>query len=350
VTQAQGHITVGGAPEGFDARLILDEIGRSGGPVAHVARDDKRMEAMRAALAFFAPDMPVLTFPAWDCLPYDRVSPNPDISAARMATLAALVHRLPERFVLLTTLGAAMQRLPARDLLRQAVFTAQVGRRIDEGALRDFLVRMGFSQAPTVTEPGDYAIRGGIFDIFPPGQGGPVRLDLFGDVLDGARRFDPATQRTTEKLDAVELAPVSEVILDEAAITRFRQNYRIEFGAAGTDDPLYEAVSAGRKHQGMEHWLAFFHDRLETLFDYLPEASVTLDDQVGPARLARWESIVDQYQTRQHALKTRGAGMDSVYKPAPPEGLYLDDPAWDAAVSGRRVLQFRPLAQATARA
>ena len=347
MTQAQGHITVGGAPEGFDARLILDEIGRSGGPVAHVARDDKRMEAMRAALAFFAPDMPVLTFPAWDCLPYDRVSPNPDISAARMATLAALVHRLPERFVLLTTLGAAMQRLPARDLLRQAVFTAQVGRRIDEGALRDFLVRMGFSQAPTVTEPGDYAIRGGIFDIFPPGQGGPVRLDLFGDVLDGARRFDPATQRTTEKLDAVELAPVSEVILDEAAITRFRQNYRIEFGAAGTDDPLYEAVSAGRKHQGMEHWLAFFHDRLETLFDYLPEASVTLDDQVGPARLARWESIVDQYQTRQHALKTRGAGMDSVYKPAPPEGLYLDDPAWDAAVSGRRVLQFRPLAQAT---
>jgi transcription-repair coupling factor (superfamily II helicase) len=77
-----------------------------------------------------------------------------------------------------------------------------------------------------------------------------VRLDLFGDVLDGARRFDPATQRTTEKLERVELAPVSEVILDEAAITRFRQNYRIEFGAAGTDDPLYEAVSAGRKHQG----------------------------------------------------------------------------------------------------
>jgi transcription-repair coupling factor (superfamily II helicase) len=117
-------------------------------------------------------------------------------------------------------------------------------------------------------------------------------------VLDGARRFDPATQRTTEKLEVVELAPVSEVILDEAAITRFRQNYRIEFGSAGTDDPLYEAVSAGRKHAGAEHWLPFFHDRLETLFDYLPGTPVLLDDQVTPTRLARWEAIDDQYDAR----------------------------------------------------
>ena len=133
--------------------------------------------------------------------------------------------------------------------------------------MRAFLVRMGFSQAPTVMEPGDYAIRGGIIDVFPPGESGPVRLDLFGDVLDGARRFDPATQRTTKTLQAIELAPVSEVILDEAAIRRFRQNYRIEFGAAGSDDPLYEAISAGRKHQGLEHWLPFFHEDLETLLD-----------------------------------------------------------------------------------
>ena len=192
-------------------------------------------------------------------------------------------------------------------MLREAAFTARVGDRIDEAALRNFLVRMGFSQAPTVTEPGDYAVRGGIIDIYPPGEGGPVRLDLFGDVLDGARRFDPATQRTTEKLTWSSLRPVTEVILDEAAITRFRQNYRIEFGAAGTDDPLYEAVSAGRKHQGMEHWLPFFHDRLETLFDYLPDAPVLLDDQITPARLARWEAIADQYDVRREALRQEGA-------------------------------------------
>ena len=339
------RITVSGAPEGFDAQLVLREVAE-GRPVMHVARDDKRLAAMQASLRFFAPDMPVLTFPGWDCLPYDRVSPNADISARRMATLAALVHGMPERFVLLTTLNSATQRVPERALLREAAFTARVGDRIDEAGLRKFLVRMGFSQAPTVMEPGDYAIRGGIIDIYPPGDLGPVRLDFFGDVLDGARRFDPASQRTTEKLDVVELAPVSEVILDEAAITRFRQNYRIEFGAAGTDDPLYEAVSAGRKHQGAEHWLALFHERLETLFDYLPGATVTLDDQITPARLARWESIEDQYETRKHAM-TQRSRMDTVYKPAPPHGLYLDDAAWEAALAEVRVLQFTQLPQAT---
>jgi transcription-repair coupling factor (superfamily II helicase) len=301
---------------------------------------------MQAALAFFAPGMPVFTFPAWDCLPYDRSSPHADVSAIRMATLAALVHAMPARFVLLTTLNAATQRVPARSLLREAAFTARVGHRVDESALRGFLVRMGFTQSPTVMEPGDYAVRGGIIDIFPPGEAGPVRLDLFGDVLDGVRRFDPATQRTVEKLTEIELAPVSEVILDEAAITRFRQNYRIEFGAAGTDDPLYEAVSAGRKHAGVEHWLGFFQDDLETLFDYLPDATVTLDDQTGAARLARWTSIADQYGTRLHALTQKGR-VDSVYKPAPPKLLYLDDADWDAAVHARRVLQFAPNKQAT---
>ena len=218
------HITLSGAPEGFDARLLLDEVAKSGAPVIHVARDDKRMAAMREALQFFAPDMPVITFPGWDCLPYDRVSPNADISAQRMATLAGLVHGMPRQFILLTTLGAATQRIPPRAILRDAAWSAAVGARVDEKGLRAFLVRMGFVQSPTVMEPGDYAVRGGIIDIYPPGDMGPVRLDLFGDVLDGARRFDPATQRTTEKLDLVELAPVSEVILDEAAITRFRQN------------------------------------------------------------------------------------------------------------------------------
>ncbi|MFZ7093672.1 transcription-repair coupling factor [Primorskyibacter sp. 2E233] len=344
---AKNSITIGGAPEGFDATLLLKEMARADGPVIHVARDDKRLASMRDALAFFAPDVPVMSFPAWDCLPYDRVSPNADISAARMATLAGLVHGMPGQYILLTTLSAATQRLPARSILKEAAFAARVGDRVDEEALRNFLVRMGFSQAPTVTEPGDYAIRGGIIDIFPPGSGGPVRLDFFGDVLDGARRFDPVSQRTTEKLDLVELAPVSEVILDEAGITRFRQNYRIEFGAAGTDDPLYEAVSAGRKHQGIEHWLPFFHARLETLFDYLPNAPVVMDDQLTAARLSRWDSIEDQYETRRLAMAQKKTMGSSVYKPIPPDQLYLDDEAWLGALGDRRAVQLHPLPQAS---
>lgn len=340
-------LLLSGAPEGFDATLLVKELDRAGGPVVHVARDEKRLAAMQAALGFFAPDVTCITFPGWDCLPFDRVSPNADVSAARMATLAGLATgQIKGRFVLLTTLNAVTQRLPARSTLAEASFVAQVDQLLDVDALRAFLVRMGFSQSPTVMEPGDFAVRGGIIDIFPPGESGPVRLDLFGDVLDGVRRFDPATQRTTESLKGIELAPVSEVILDDSAITRFRQNYRIEFGAAGSDDPLYEAVSAGRKHQGIEHWLPFFHEELETLFDYLPDASVMLDDGLDPARLARWEAITDQYETRKIAMNAKNR-MDSVYKPCPPDLLYLDDPAWATALDGRRVVQLSALPQPT---
>ncbi|OOY07228.1 transcription-repair coupling factor [Thioclava sp. F36-7] len=333
------HFLLSGAPEGFDAALLAKELAK-GKSVIHVARDDRRLAAMRGALAFFAPEATVLDFPAWDCLPYDRVSPNADISATRMATLAALASGMPGPFVLLTTLSAAMQRVPAREVLAGASFTAQVGKRINEQALREFLVRMGFSQASTVSEPGDYAIRGGIIDIFPPGEGGPVRLDLFGDVLDDARGFDPVTQRTTEKLKGVELAPVSEVILDEAAITRFRQNYRIEFGSGGAEDPLYEAVSAGRKQAGMEHWLGFFHEKLETVFDYLPDASVMLDDQIAAQQESRWDGIADQYDTRREAM-TRRDRLDSVYKPAPPQLLYLNPEGWEAVLKPLRVLRLQ---------
>ena len=336
------RILMGGAPEGFDARILVRELAR--GPVIHVARDDKRAEATRAALAVMAPEVAVLDFPAWDCLPYDRVSPNPEISARRMATLSALADGLAGPFILVTTLNAATQRVPRREVVRAASFRAVVGERVDEARLKGFLARMGFSPVSTVAEPGDFALRGGIVDIYPPGPGGPIRLDFFGDVLDGARRFDPETQRTIETLKRVEFSAVSEIILDEAAIARFRQNYRISFGAAGTDDPLYEAVSAGRKHQGMEHWLPFFHAGLETLFDYLPEASVVLDDQVTAARLARWEGIEDSFDTRAEAMGAKGR-MDTVYKPVPAGELYLNDADWEMAVAALRLVQLSPLAQ-----
>ena len=337
-------ITVGGAPEGFDARLLAELLRKRAAPVVHIARDDKRLDELRKSLAFFAPDLPVFTFPGWDCLPYDRISPNHDVSAARMAVLATLAQGFDRPYLLLTTVNAATQRVPMRQLLKTASFTATVGAQINEAALRDFLVKMGFNQSPTVMEPGDYAIRGGLIDLFPPGESGPVRLDLFGDVLDAARRFDPETQRTIEKLDRVELAPVSEVILDDDSIQRFRQNYRHEFGAAGTDDPLYEAVSAGRKHQGIEHWAPFFHEKMETLFDYVPGAVICLDDQTNPERLVRWDTIKDQYEARVEALKAK-ARLDSVYKPCPPALLYLDGAGFDQALATFEVRQFIALPQ-----
>ncbi|RMF36457.1 MAG: transcription-repair coupling factor [Alphaproteobacteria bacterium] len=341
---AAGRVLVGGVPEGFDAQYLAELARRAGGPVIHVARDDARLAALAEALGILAPDLPVLRLPAWDCLPYDRISPNAEIAAARMATLAALADGFDRTAILLTTLNAATQRLPARAVVAAASFAARVGTRVDLDTLIAYLGRMGFNRSATVTEPGDYAVRGGIIDIFPPGTDNPVRLDFFGDVLDGARRFDAETQRTVERIERVELAPVSEVILDEAAVLRFRQSYRETFGAAGLDDPLYEAVSAGRKHQGFEHWLPFFHERLETLFDYLPGAPVSLDDRIEAVRAARAETVRDHYENRLAALEARPM-RGTVYKPCPPALLYLDEADWTAALEGRPVRQLSPLPQ-----
>lgn len=339
------QLILSGAPEGYDAALIAREAARpenGGAPVIHIARDDRRMAAMRAALGFLAPELAVLDFPAWDTTPYDRVSPAPAIQAARMATLAGLAQGAAKGpFVLLTTLNAVLQRVPARELVGGASFAARVGDRIDEAGLRDFLIRMGFVQSPTVTEPGDYAIRGGIIDIYPPGESGPIRLDLFGDVLDGARRFDPVSQRTTEKLSRVEIAPMSEVILDEPAITRFRQNYRAEYGG-GSNDPLYEGVSAGRKMSGVEHWLPWFHDRMESLFDYVPGASVVMDDHVGQVIDARREMIREQFQARREAMAMKGRS-DTVYKPVPPDEMFPTEEEWGNWLAPHRVLRLSVL-------
>mgnify|MGYP003559042469 CR=1 FL=1 len=132
------RILMGGAPEGFDARILVRELSR-GASVLHIARDDKRAEAMRAALAVMAPEVVVLDFPAWDCLPYDRVSPNPEISSRRMATLSLLADGLKGPFVLLTTLNAATQKVPTREIVRAASFRASVGERVDEARLKGFL-------------------------------------------------------------------------------------------------------------------------------------------------------------------------------------------------------------------
>lgn len=338
---APGAVTVGGAPEGFDARLVADLVGRAKGPVIHVARDDARAAAMAEALAVFAPALPVLHFPAWDCLPHDRVSPNPEISAARMATLAALAHGFDRPGVVLTTLNAVTQRVPARAVMAEASFRAQAGFQVDVDGLVAWLARMGFNRASTVIEPGDFAVRGGIIDIFPPGQTSPVRLDFFGDVLENARRFDPETQRTIEKVAVVELAPALEVILDEAAITRFRTRYREVFGAARLDDPLYASVSQGRKQQGMEHWVALFHERLETLFDYLPDVPTTLDHQVAEACKARLDMIADHYEVRREAAEGPYQG-DVPYRPCPPAMLYLGEAEWEAALEARPTRAFSP--------
>ena len=335
--------------------MVLAEFaGSAGGPrsgVLHIARDDARLASLAEALAYFAPAIEVLRIPAWDCLPYDRVSPNGEVVCQRVDTLSRLAAA-PDAGgrIVITTVNAALQRVPSRQAFAEAVWRSAPGEDIDLDALNRFLTRNGYNRAGTVREPGEFAVRGGIIDIFPPGTAEPLRLDLFGDVLEGIRSFDPGTQRTRDRITEIELRPVSEVFLDPGSVSRFRTGYRELFGSV-TDDPLYVAVSEGRKQIGMEHWLPLFHETLETLFDYLPGAAVTLDHQVPEARDARLETIADYYDARRTYIEARprggaGDGEESSppYRPLPSERLYLTAAEWEESLSGRAVGQFSPFA------
>ena len=331
-------LAIAGAPEGHDAFVIGGLVARGVvGSLLHVCRDDGSMARARAALAFFHPGLEVLTLPAWDCLPYDRVSPNGDIVSRRIDTLTRLAGGSVAPLVVLTTVNAAMQRVPPRQLLADRVLRLGVGGRMPFDRLTTFLERNGYVRTDTVREPGEFAIRGGIADLFPSGAAAPVRLDFFGDATEGIRTFDPLTQRSTGTLDAIELRPVSEVLLDAAAIHRFRSRYREEFGTVADDDPLYAAVSAGRRYVGMEHWLPLYYEQLETVFDYLPGAAVTLDAETDAVRRDRIEAIADFYAARREVRAGAGA---PVYRALAPERLYLDAAQWERALAHRRVGRF----------
>jgi transcription-repair coupling factor (superfamily II helicase) len=338
------------APDGLDARVIGEialelDAGSSGAVcLVHVARDAERMRTIAEGLAFFAPQVEVLTFPAWDCLPYDRVSPSHEMSSDRMDVLGRVLATggaAQGPRVLLTTVAAALQRVLPRERVSGAVFHASVGAQVDIDRLVAFLAANGYERASTVREAGEYAVRGGIIDIFPSGADQPVRLDFFGDQLEAVRHFDPLTQISTGKSGGVRLSPVGEVMLDGQSVERFRQGYRAHFGAVTAADPLFEAVSEGRRHIGMEHWLPLFHDNLETLFDYLPDAMVTLDYMAEEAVSARLELIGEQYSARVQSQQD-SAGLHTPYKPLPPEYLYVSGDEWPALLAARKVARFAP--------
>ncbi len=338
-----------GVPEGFDAYLIARMAATAHKElsipvsVLHVARDDQRMAALRDQLRFFAPNIDVLTLPAWDTVPYDRVSPHSELSSRRIATLAQLARlKSPKRpIILLTTVNAALQRVPPRGEMKKALIRLKAGMTVDMATLARRLERWGYRRVGTVMEPGEYAMRGGILDLFPPASSRPARLDFFGDTLETMRAFDPASQRTQGSRQQLTLMPASELPTGPDVIRRFRQRYMELFGAVTGDDPLYEAVSQGMAYAGAEHWLPLFYEQLETLFDYVPDAIVSFDHLVTDARRQRSEQIEDHYEARKMALEQTAFGTPP-YKPVPPELMYLQGGEWDAAVERRKVRLFSP--------
>ena len=344
-------LTLAGVPDGAAGLVIADfarAIAAGKNPpaisLAVICRDGPRLAAASRAIAFFAPDIEVLEFPAWDCLPYDRVSPHPAVAAQRMMTLARLsrVTGREHPAVLLTTVNAVLQRVPERTVIAKQSLSVAPGNVAPMANIIQWLELNGFNRAATVREAGDYAVRGGIVDLYAPGMDEPVRLDFFGDTLESIRSFDPETQRTTSELRALDLVPVAEFELTSDTIRAFRTGYVAEFGAAAPDDALYEAVSEGRKHAGMEHWLPLFHKRLETLFDYLPATPLTLEPLAEEAAHERLEQIADYYQARKDALGKDGGGAP--YKPLPPDRLYLAESQWRERLDASSLAKLTPFA------
>ena len=343
-------LTVAGVPDGFDATLLGDLAARAFAngkrPVMHIARDDARLSALKSEIAFFAPDIEIISVPAWDCLPYDRVSPAGDIIAKRMAALAKLsTGRLNKPRLVLTTINAALQRVPSKESVAATSLSAKSGDEIDMQTLADFLTHNGYNRSSQVMDRGEFAVRGGLVDLFPPGASEPLRLDFFGDEIDTIRRFDPLTQLTTGRAERLELKPASEFSLNDASIRKFRQNYVNTFGPTKGNDPLYEAISEGRKYQGAEHWLPFFHDRLSTIFDYLDNPVLTSDHQTQEAALERITAISDYYDARveaQQIIRDNKAIEAPGYKPVEPNLLYLSEAEWTEISEGLNIRKFSP--------
>ncbi len=341
--------TLAGVPDGFDA-VVLADLTRARAKKAEapamlvfVARDGQRLQVMENALQFVAPDLEVMSFPAWDCQPYDRVSPAPAIVAHRMTTLSRLAKtKSGDRpRLLLTTVNAALQRVPAFGKVASESFSAAPGNMVDIEELARWLDINGYLRTSTVRETGEFAVRGGIVDLFPPGMPAPIRLDFFGDTLESIRTFDPETQRTTGQLRGLDLVPMSEAQMTSESIRRFRQSYISTFGTPGRDDTLYEAVSEGRRPAGLEHWLPLLAEKLDTLFTYLPDVPLVLDHHAEDAVGERISLIKDYYDARKAALDEGGAG-GIPYKPLHPEALYLSPADWRGVLDVSGVASLTP--------
>lgn len=327
--QTHGSLRIGGLPKAAHPYVLGLLAQQTRKPVIHILPSDRHMEEAAAVCRHFFPKLTVYTLPAWDCLPYDRVSPAHAIVAERLETLCHLAALTQADYpIILTTAAAASQRLVPAARLKQASFVIAAGSDVNRNALTEYLVANGYSRTSKVMEPGEFALRGGIIDLFAPNSEKAVRIDLFGDEVESLRQFDPLTQVSSQSIDSLSLRPMNELLLNPESIERFRMGYREQFGAVTRDDPLYESVSSARHYPGAEHWLPLFYERLDTLFDYVPQALVCMDHAAETVLHDRRELLTDYYQARLNAPKS-----DTPYHPLPASRLYLPQEEWDALIA-----------------
>ncbi|MBE6449769.1 MAG: transcription-repair coupling factor [Alphaproteobacteria bacterium] len=314
---------LGGVVDGFDAFVLL-RYAQQDGTILYICETETQLNKTEQILKTIAPQITVLNFPAWDTIPYDRVSPNSQIESERLDTLSSLSNLdKSSPLIILTTVPAVLQKVPPVEFFKNKSLSFKVGDFFDVEKFTTFLNQNGYIRTQQAMQVGEYALRGGIIDVFSTGMEQGYRLDLFGDVLDSIRLFDPITQKTLSKIDAFSLKPVSEYVLNDESISNFRKKYRSLMGTGATKDLLYESVSSGVKVNGLEHWLPLFFDKMATLFDYLPNQTVIcFSENIQATALSRNEQIYEYYQARLSALKAKDKFEDAYY-PVPPDSFFL---------------------------
>jgi transcription-repair coupling factor (superfamily II helicase) len=330
IVRASTPLTLSGVPDGFLPWLLTDLARAATKRTVYIAADEAAMRAVAETATYFAPEIVILTYPSWDCLPYDRASPSLRSTSERLACLAALQRNSDKPQLVLTTANAATQRTLTPFRVRQLSARLAAGERIDRDRLAALLQANGYVRTDTVTDAGEFAVRGSLVDLFPAGEAHGLRLDFFGDEIESVRSFNPADQRSIARVDGFTLLPASEALLDEEGIKRFRTRYRELFGATATGDPLYQAVSEGRRLAGMDHWLPLIEDKLSTLFDHLDDAALIVRDMGSTgATQARFEAIKDYHDNRVQAQSSEPGS----YRPLAPDALYLTPQQWDDAIA-----------------
>ena len=301
-------------PHGSSRALLIAEAARDhSGLLVAVTRDTQRASALEDELRLFAGDLPVLHFPDWETLPYDIFSPHPEIVSQRIATL----YRLPgvKRGVLVVPIATLMQRIAPRAHITGSGLMLARGQKLDLAAEQRRLEAAGYRHVPQVAEPGDYAVRGALIDIFPMGTAEPYRIELFDDEVDSIRSFDPETQRSQQTVDKVELLPAREFPLTDEAAKDFRANLRERFPIDIRRCPLYQDMKEGVTPGGIEYYLPLFFPQTATLFDYLADDAVfVLGEGAGEASDHFWTNTGERYDQRAHDIE----------RPVlPPAELYL---------------------------
>src|SRR5690606_10354243 len=258
---------------------------------------------LRRELEFFAgADLPVIQLPDWEVLPYDRYSPLPDLVSGRIATLARLSGM--RSGILLVGSQTLLQRLPPVPYIAGRAFDLAVGEAFSMARVSEQLAAAGYSHVAQVGVPGEFALRGSLFDVFPMGYAQPLRIDLFDDTIDSIRHFDPDTQRSLEPLTSVRLLPAREVPLDEDSVREFRRRYRTRFEGDPTRSAIYRGVRANVAPPGIEFYLPLFFEETSGLFDYLPRDCVlVVPDGLDAALDSVWQDILARHEDLRHDIE-----------------------------------------------